>query len=856
MHLYTNETKPNSNWELNCDDYANGVALYNNYKNYKEDGTGSWENCESWMLLPGTNVYSRGLMAATMLIFLLWTFLGINIVADTFMSAIEVITAVEKDRKRKDVDGEEIIVKVKVWNPTVANLSLMALGSSAPEIMLALLDTIQTLGAKPGELGGSTIVGSAAFNLFVISAVCVTALPDGEIKKIEQTSVFAITAFASVFAYVWMVIVLSDKQVQLWEAVVTFLFFPTLLAAAYYADIRGRKVSVTEENMKLLSMKDGNLEANKDQVSAMIKTIKDREAKSPDELAKEIMASSETKSISRNQYRINANKKFSGRRRALAKSDNAGPAIIDAELDTVKTDNGEPAADDNSAGDENDMKLCDQNLLCSVGFRSSRLAAFENEEKVDIWIERYGCVDSTVTVHFVTKDGTATAGEDYVHQQGMVTFSPGETAQQITIIIINDNQWEPDEDFTIALSNPTFTASTGETPPIKLRDAHETVEITIIDDDEPGVLGFFGDREIRCSESCGTVPITVIRKDGADGMVTVQYETIDGSGQADVDYKATKGTLTFPHQELAQTFEVEIMDSGSLHKAVDFQIVLSNPGGGALIYKKGGANFATVSVCNDDELAETVNKLAEMMEKRSAAFSVETSSWVEQFVDAFACEGGVDENGDDVDPGFADYAMHYLTISWKILFACIPPTDYCNGWATFSVSLVFIGIVTFVVGEAASMFGCFMGIEDSITAITFVALGTSLPDTFASVHAAKDDSSADAAIGNVTGSNSVNVFLGLGLPWVVATIYSLAVDGTGYNVAEDDNLSFSVTVFSVEAIVCVIVLFVRRVCVGGELGGGRTSARVSAAFLATLWFIYITLSILVVKGVFDNPFPF
>lgn len=33
------------------------------------------------------------------------------------------------------------------------------------------------------------------------------------------------------------------------------------------------------------------------------------------------------------------------------------------------------------------------------------------------------------------------------------------------------------------------------------------------------------------------------------------------------------------------------------------------------------------------------------------------------------------------------------------------------------------------------------------------------------------DDTADNAVGNVTGSNSVNVFLGLGLPWLVASIY-------------------------------------------------------------------------------------
>ena len=61
--------------------------------------------------------------------------------------------------------------------------------------------------------------------------------------------------------------------------------------------------------------------------------------------------------------------------------------------------------------------------------------------------------------------------------------------------------------------------------------------------------------------------------------------------------------------------------------------------------------------------------------------------------------------------------------------------------------------------------------QDSVTAITFVALGTSLPDLFASKQAATMDDTADNSIGNVTGSNSVNVFLGLGLPWLIASIF-------------------------------------------------------------------------------------
>lgn len=82
-----------------------------------------------------------------------------------------------------------------------------------------------------------------------------------------------------------------------------------------------------------------------------------------------------------------------------------------------------------------------------------------------------------------------------------------------------------------------------------------------------------------------------------------------------------------------------------------------------------------------------------------------------------------------------------------------------------------IGLVTTIVGDLATIFGCLIGLKAEATAILFVALGTSLPDLFASKTAAVNEKYADASVGNVTGSNSVNVFLGLGTPWVIATIY-------------------------------------------------------------------------------------
>ena len=53
--------------------------------------------------------------------------------------------------------------------------------------------------------------------------------------------------------------------------------------------------------------------------------------------------------------------------------------------------------------------------------------------------------------------------------------------------------------------------------------------------------------------------------------------------------------------------------------------------------------------------------------------------------------------------------------------------DYFGGWIAFSVSITFIGIMTAFIGDFAQAFGCTIGLKDQVTAISFVALGTSLP---------------------------------------------------------------------------------------------------------------------------------
>ena len=182
----------------------------------------------------------------------------------------------------------------------------------------------------------------------------------------------------------------------------------------------------------------------------------------------------------------------------------------------------------------------------------------------------------------------------------------------------------------------------------------------------------------------------------------------------------------------------------------------------------------------------------------------------------------------------------------------MPPSHWCGGWAAFIVALIFIGCITAIVGEVALLFGCVIGLKEPVTGITFVALGTSLPDTFASMTAARSSPTADSAVGNVTGSNSVNVFLGMGLPYLFAAYWSAYYQDPptedGYE-APSGEMGLAVCLFLITSFICFLILGMRRKYVGGELGGPRGLRCLSALFLVVLWVFFVIVLSLKVYGV-------
>lgn len=99
-------------------------------------------------------------------------------------------------------------------------------------------------------------------------------------------------------------------------------------------------------------------------------------------------------------------------------------------------------------------------------------------------------------------------------------------------------------------------------------------------DPNEGALQFSA-ASFSVDENAGVGTVTVERIGGADGEVTVNFATSNGTAQAGSDFAATTGTLTFADKEVLKTFTVPLIDNNVLEGKESLTLTLSAPGGGA-----------------------------------------------------------------------------------------------------------------------------------------------------------------------------------------------------------------------------------------------------------------------------------
>ncbi|KAM7521469.1 hypothetical protein LguiA_011371 [Lonicera macranthoides] len=173
------------------------------------------ETCEDYFLFRGETALGDRFRAFLYFIALAYCFIGLSAITARFFKSMEHV--VKQTRAVVDIDpctNAEIVKHEKVWNYAIADIALLAFGTSFPQISLATIDAIRNVGnLYAGGLGPGTLVGSAAFDLFPIHAVCVVVPKAGELKKISDVGVWLVELFWSFWAYVWLYIILQVNAI-------------------------------------------------------------------------------------------------------------------------------------------------------------------------------------------------------------------------------------------------------------------------------------------------------------------------------------------------------------------------------------------------------------------------------------------------------------------------------------------------------------------------------------------------------------------------------------------------------------------------------------------------------------------
>eukprot|EP00286_Rhodomonas_abbreviata_P022860 CAMPEP_0181315752 /NCGR_PEP_ID=MMETSP1101-20121128/15540_1 /TAXON_ID=46948 /ORGANISM="Rhodomonas abbreviata, Strain Caron Lab Isolate" /LENGTH=875 /DNA_ID=CAMNT_0023422975 /DNA_START=315 /DNA_END=2942 /DNA_ORIENTATION=+ len=792
-----------------------------------KDGSGSL----MLPVFPHEDTWNKNFRAFLYIVGLLWCFVGVSVLSDVFMAGIEAITNSTYRRKtpRNDQSGNQMRDKdgnlewdyedTLIWNPAVANLTLMALGSSTPEILLSI---IEIAGANfiSGDLGPGTVVGSAAFNLYVITAMCMVALPPGEGRQIDNLTTFSITGFHSLFAYLWLAIsllVISPDVVEIWEAVVTLGCMPWLTFWVWCADNnwfrKDDKVHPEDEQQAVKTTEGAGEIGNGNGTEA----AGGREDGAPDE------EGSRRLSVRRQLSSRDQNRSFLKNRHAALSSFVGGKKAVAEEDDEEAVRAARRAAEE-----EKDQPV--------FQFEAGHYAFLETVGQALVKVVRAGKMDVSASVQLTTVEGTAKAGDAFEAKTEVLEFAANEREKGVFITIIHDKIWNDDLKFSLLLSLPN--------PDVGKLGMMKNADVTIIDMDGPGVFCWSDTVPKLFLSTDSKAHLVIERRRGCTGDASVRVRTVDGSARGGVNFVPIDKLLEWGDGEAAKGVQVELKrfeKPGEDVEHLTFYVDLENASGKAEVGENRRAEVQVKWSQGELDLGE----------------ALEEASWADQFRQALSVGGGEDVG----EASFMDLFMHYLSITWKLLAAIIPPPSMAGGWATFWVALCLIGVVTALINDLASIFGCLVGLRDSVTAITVVALGTSLPDTFASMLSIRSEDNADNAIGNVTGSNSINVFLGLGLPWTIASIYWSQAGpserwlekykdwelldqyrDTGAFVVLGGSLGFNTLVFTILTLFAFFMFALRRSMVGYEIGGPKHSARLSSAIFFSLWLLYILLS--------------
>lgn len=247
--------------------------------------------------------------------------------------------------------------------------------------------------------------------------------------------------------------------------------------------------------------------------------------------------------------------------------------------------------------ESNDIKLF---------FDPGHYTVMENVGKFTVTVAREGDLSQPVEVDFVTEDGTANEGSDYVGFNGSIVFHAGEAQKSVVLSVIDDDVFEEDEHFYCKIQNPRYVhpeagGRSEERPELKL-GLPSVATVMILDDDHGGIFSFPED-QFDVPESRGLFMLPVTRYSGARGKVFLPYRVIEGTAKEEIDFSVKDGQIVFNDNESSSEIAIQIVDNESYEKDCVFYLELDEP-----IREEDMKGYDKKSLSSEDEKIALLGK--------------------------------------------------------------------------------------------------------------------------------------------------------------------------------------------------------------------------------------------------------
>jgi len=231
----------------------------------------------------------------------------------------------------------------------------------------------------------------------------------------------------------------------------------------------------------------------------------------------------------------------------------------------------------------------------SVSVRTANVDVKEGDEgfsTLNVNIQANRNADNDITITYLTEDGTAKAGIDYVEAKGSAIIRKGSRSVDVPVQIIGNKIHQSNRDFKFVISGVSGTGNIS-------KGTADSTTVRITDDDPEPVARFVSERTM-VTEGVGSVGIEVVLDRPSEKTTTVRL-SLAGLATRDVDYRVNSTDIVFAPLAISAKYDVMIIEDNLVEGTEDIRIGMQSVVNG----KAGSPNNTVILISGDLKLPDT-----------------------------------------------------------------------------------------------------------------------------------------------------------------------------------------------------------------------------------------------------------